>query len=82
MTPLFEHRLLLWGFQGVPELSYQLNVKGPLIGERDVPQFAFVRAIVGEALRDALVLPRRTHISFDYDFLGQEARACLGAALG
>ena len=75
LSPAFGARALLWGFQGVPELSYQVNVKGPLIGERDVPQFAFVRALVAEALRETLVLPRRAHIAFDYDFLGQEARA-------
>lgn len=38
MAPLLEQRMLLWGFQGVPDVSYTLNVKGPLIGERDVPQ--------------------------------------------
>lgn len=72
MTPMMDQRVVLWGFKGVPELTYKLNVKGPLIGERDIPQFAFIRAMAAEILRDTLVLPRRTHISFDYEYLGRD----------
>lgn len=48
------------------------QVRGPLIGERDVPQFSFIRAAFAETLRDSLVEPRRAAISLDYEYLVQQ----------
>ncbi|GFH17588.1 uncharacterized protein HaLaN_14251, partial [Haematococcus lacustris] len=51
ILPIPEHRMLLWSFLGPPDMAVKLQVKGPLIGERDVPQFSFIRNAFAAALQ-------------------------------
>lgn len=40
-------------------MQVKMQVRGPLIGEREVPQFSFMRAALAAAIQDTLVEPRR-----------------------
>jgi len=42
-----------------PDAQIKLQVKGPLIGEREVPQFSFMRNALLSGIQDTLVEPRR-----------------------
>jgi len=57
-----------------PDAQVKMQVKGPLIGEREVPQFSFMRSALVGAIQDTLVEPRRWGVCpeiTNYKSLGQ-----------
>lgn len=73
LIPILEQRIMLFSFRHPPDIGLRLQVKGPVIGERDVPQFSFIKNIISALIQENLVDPRRVCISLDYEILVQEA---------
>ena len=67
--------MMLWSFLQTPDVSVRLQVNGPVIGERDIPQFNFIKSAVTTLIQENLVEPRRACISWDVGQVGaQEVR--------
>lgn len=76
ITPFMEHRMLLWSYVAPPDVSVQISVRAPLIGEQTVPladRLAFIKTAFTAAIQDSLVEPRRAAYSLDVAYTVQAA---------
>lgn len=71
-----DQRMLLFSFQEPPEVAFKLVVGGPIIGERDVPQFKFIKDAFVASLEECLIGTRRSAVSLDVEWTVQEV-GCL-----
>lgn len=67
-----DQRMLLFSFQQPPEVAFKLVVGGPIIGERDVPQFKFIKDAFVASLEECLIGTRRSAVSLDVEWTVQE----------